>query len=90
MISCFSDLVNKLVKERDADAPTKIVKDDNQVQAMTIDYKMSKYNHYLRITIRNCRIVTEIARHISQKVDKTAAHKIASRLIIILPYFARS
>ncbi len=51
MLSCFSDLVNKLVKERDADAPTKIVKDDNQEQAMTIDFKMSKYNQDLHILV---------------------------------------
>ncbi len=51
MLSCFSDLVNNPVEERDADAPTKIVKDDNQEQAMTIDFKMSKYNQDLHILV---------------------------------------
>ncbi len=51
MLSCFSDLVNKPVEGSDADAPTKIVKDDNQEQAMTIDFKMSKYNQGLHILV---------------------------------------
>ncbi len=51
MLSCFSVLANSPVEERDADALTKIVKDNNQEQAMTIDFKMSKYNQDLHILV---------------------------------------